>query len=133
MKKTFILFIFLAGIFFSAHAQFGGLGKILVDKGAQLAGGNVNKLIKQPAAITTNFKDVDLTGKQAPSFKENETAQPLYLLPKATGGGYKLCAGYYTMTNKSYCLQAGTRGPSHGDGYMLLLYWGLSRRWLLPS
>ena len=119
MKKATLLFILLAGTILSAQAQFGGLGKALVTKGAELAGGNLNKIIKQPAAITTNFKDVDPTGKKPPSFKEAETPQPLYLLPKSPTGGYKLCAGYYTMTNKSYCLHAGTRGPSTGDGYML--------------
>jgi hypothetical protein len=125
MKKAVLLFTLITGIIFTANAQFGGLGKILIDKGAELAGGSINKIIKQPGAITTNFKDVDPTGKKPPSFKENEVAQPLYLLPKAPGGGYKLCSGYYTMTNKSYCLHAGTRGPSTGDGYMLAPVLGL--------
>ncbi len=119
MKKITLLFACVALNTFVAKAQLGGLGKLLVDKGTELAGGNIGKIIKQPAAITTNFKDVDPTGKKPPSFKENEKAQPLYLLPKATSGGYKLCAGYYSMVNKSYCLHAGTRGPSSGDGYML--------------
>ena len=119
MKKAVLLLTLITGITFTANAQFGGLGKILVDKGTELAGGNLNKIIKQPAAITTSFKDVDPNGKKPPSFRENEVAQPLYLLPKAAGGGYKLCAGFYAMTNKSYCLHAGTRGPSSGDGYML--------------
>jgi hypothetical protein len=119
MKKYFSIAALCVLLSVNAQAQFGGLGKLLVDKGTELAGGSIGKIIKQPAAITTNFKDVDPTGKKPPSFKDNEKAQPLYLLPKAAGGGYKLCAGYYTMTNKSYCLHAGTRGPSSGDGYML--------------
>jgi hypothetical protein len=121
MRKRLLLITMTCGILFlnSANAQFGGLGKAILSKGTELAGGNLGKIIKQPAAITTNFKDVDLEGKQPPSFHEGEKAQPLYLLPKATGGGYQLCAGYFEMTNKSYCLHAGTRGPSNGDGYML--------------
>ncbi|MHA4893535.1 hypothetical protein ACXZ1K_02190 [Pedobacter sp. PWIIR3] len=119
MKKLILSLSLILGWSFLAQAQFGGLGKILVDKGTELAGGNIGKLIKQPAAITTNFKDVVRDGKKPPAFHEGETPQPLYLLPKATGGGFKLCAGFYEMTNKSYCLQAGTRGPSSGDGYML--------------
>ncbi len=119
MKKSALLFTLITGVIFTANAQFGGMGKLIASKGAELAGGNLSKIIKQPAAITTNFKDVDPTGKKPPSFKENEVAQPLYLLPKADGGGYKLCAGLYAMVNKSYCLHAGTRGPSKGDGYML--------------
>ncbi len=119
MKKVILSLSLIFGITCLAQAQFGGLGKILIDKGSELAGGSLNKIIKQPAAITTNFKDVQRDGKKPPSFHEGETAQPLYLLPKAPEGGFKLCAGYYEMTNKSYCLQAGTRGPSNGDGYML--------------
>jgi hypothetical protein len=121
MKRSVLLLTIAAclSIYNPVQAQFGGLGKALLEKGGELAGGGLNKIIKQPAAITTNFKDVDRTGMKPPSFHEGETAQPLYLLPKATGGGYKLCAGYYEMTNKSYCLHAGTRGPSTGDGYML--------------
>ena len=120
MKKLILLTLLSYFTWFiPAHAQFGGFGKI-IDKGAELAGSSgLNKILKQPAAITTNFKDVDTKGMKPPSFREGETAQPLYLLPKASNGGYKLCAGYYEMTNKSYCLHAGTRGPSNGDGYML--------------
>jgi hypothetical protein len=104
----------------AAQAQFGGLGKKLLDKGSDMvSGGGLNKILKQPQAITTSFKDVDKTGSKPPSFIEGQVAQPLYLLPKAATGGYKLCAGYYEMTCKSYCLHAGTRGPSKGDGYML--------------
>lgn len=120
MKK--LIFLLAALTTLATHpvqAQFGGFGKI-IDKGAELAGSTgLNKILKQPAAITTNFKDVDTKGMKPPGFREGDVAQPLYLLPKAANGGYKLCAGYYEMTNKSYCLHAGTRGPSNGDGYML--------------
>jgi len=112
----------LACLFYTnaAQAQLGGLGKKLLDKGTDLAsGGSLNKILKQPQAITTSFKDVDKTGFKPPSFMDGQTAEPLYLLPKTPGGGFKLCAGFYEMTNKSYCLHAGTRGPSTGDGYML--------------
>ena len=104
----------------SAHAQFGGLKDKLLQagaaKGAKLLG--VDKLLKQPAAITTTFEDVDRAGEELPDFFKNVKTQPLYLLPKAPGGGFYLCEGYYEMTNKSYCLHAGTYGPSKGDGYM---------------
>jgi hypothetical protein len=106
----------------AAHAQFGSFGKQLLDKGADMvAGGGLNKILKQPQAITTSFKDVNKTGSRPPSYLdlENKEPQPLYMLPKAPNGGYKLCAGFFEMTNKSYCLHAGTRGPSSGDGYML--------------
>lgn len=119
MKRTLLLLTLFSVISFHVNAQFGGLGKKLLDKGTELSGGALSKFIQPRAAITTSFKDAYTEGKQAPSFADGQTAQPLYLLPKAEGGGYKLCVGLYTMINKSYCLQAGTRGPSNGDGYML--------------
>jgi hypothetical protein len=123
MKKHYIFILSLAYCLFfnvSANAQFGGLGKKLLDKGTDMvSGGGLNKVLKQPQAITTSFKDVDKKGSKPPSFLEGQQPQPLYLLPKAPGGGFKLCAGFYEMTSKSYCLHAGTRGPSTGDGYML--------------
>ena len=104
----------------SAHAQFGALKDKLLQagaaKGAKMLG--VDKLLKQPAAITTTFEDVDRAGEELPDFFKNVKTQPLYLLPKAPDGGFYLCEGYYEMTNKSYCLHAGTYGPSKGDGYM---------------
>lgn len=104
----------------AVQAQFGGFGKAILDKGADMvSGGSLNKLLKQPQAITTSFNDVNKAGSKPPSFMEGQVAEPLYLLPKAPGGGFKLCAGFYEMTSKSYCLHAGTRGPSTGDGYML--------------
>lgn len=123
MKKHYLFilsFIYCLFLTASANAQFGGLGKKLLDKGTDMvSGGGLNKVLKQPQAITTNFGDVNKTGSKPPSFLEGQQPQPLYLLPKATNGGYKLCAGFFEMTNKSYCLHAGTRGPSKGDGYML--------------
>jgi hypothetical protein len=124
MKKHLIIsYLSLALCMFfnlSASGQFGGLGKKLLDKGTDaLSGGGLNKILKQPQAITTSFQDVDKNGSKPPSFTEGQQPQPLYLLPKAPTGGYKLCEGFYEMTNKSYCLHAGTRGPSSGDGYML--------------
>ncbi|TWR29315.1 hypothetical protein FPZ43_10175 [Mucilaginibacter pallidiroseus] len=119
--KIFILSIaFALATSVSAKAQFGSFGKKLLDKGTEMvSGGGLNKILKQPQAITTSFKDVDKKGSKPPSFTEGQTPQPLYLLPKAPDGGFKLCAGFYEMINKSYCLHAGTRGPSSGDGYML--------------
>jgi len=119
--KTLAPLVFLAVIFSSPlHAQFGGLKdkllKVGASQGAKAFG--IDKLLKQPGAITTNFEDVNREGEMMPDFKSTEKFQPLYLLPKNPEGGFILCEGYYEMTNKSYCLQAGTYGPSAGDGYM---------------
>src|SRR6187402_2736749 len=115
-----IQFIFFALLFQllcinTVYAQF-GLSTDLLKLGASTLG--IEKLFKKPAAITTTFEDVNKDGSQMPDFFKLESAQPLYLLPKAPNGGFVLCAGYFEMTNKSYCLHAGTFAPSKGDGYM---------------
>lgn len=123
MKTTLrISFIVLLQLLFiqNSLAQFGGLTDKVLGAGASIASKKlgVDKILKQPAAITTSFEDVVQDGSKMPDFSIKETAQPLYLLPKAPDGGYVLCAGLYEMTNKSYCLHAGTFAPSKGDGYM---------------
>ena len=104
----------------TVNAQFGGLKdkllKVGTAQGAKALG--VDKFLKQPGAITTSFEDVNREGEMMPDFKATLKAQPLYLLPKNPEGGYLLCEGLYEMTNKSYCLMAGTFAPSKGDGYM---------------
>ena len=119
--KKFGLLVILALISSTpGQAQFNGLKdkllKVGTSQGAKAFG--VDKLFKQPGAITTSFDDVNREGEMMPDFKSTEKFQPLYLLPKNPESGFVLCEGYYEMTNKSYCLQAGTYGPSNGDGYM---------------
>lgn len=69
--------------------------------------------------ITTNFKDVNLSGKLEASFGANATYAPLRSLKKGGDGAYELKPGYYEITNLSYCLKAGTNGPAKGDAYGL--------------
>jgi hypothetical protein len=122
MKKfkfiSLALFISISAL--TAQAQFGALKDKLLKAGASQAVKSlgVDKLLKQPEAISTSFEDVNRIGEMMPDFKAGEKFQPLYLLPKNPEGGYILCEGYYEMTNKSYCLKAGTFAPSTGDGYM---------------
>lgn len=122
MKKTILLYFVLLLQLLNgntAHAQF-GISTNLLKLGASTAASTlgINKLFKKPAAITTSFEDVNKDGSRFPNYFKLVTAEPLYLLPKAPKGGFVLCAGYYEMTNKSYCLHAGTFAPSQGDGYM---------------
>ncbi|PWS33618.1 hypothetical protein [Pedobacter paludis] len=118
--KSYCIALLFLSCFYNAQAQFGGLKdkllKVGASQGAKALG--VDKLLKQPAAITTSFEDVNREGEMMPDFKATLKAQPLYLLPKNPDGGFVLCAGLYEMTNKSYCLKAGTFAPSKGDGYM---------------
>jgi hypothetical protein len=120
IKISTSILLFALFSFNTSFAQFGDLKdkllKVGASQGAKFFG--VDKWLKQPEAISTSFEDVNRVGEEMPDFKSNEKAQPLYLLPKATDGGFILCAGLYEMTNKSYCLKAGTFAPSKGDGYM---------------
>lgn len=86
-----------------------------VTKDKELPVGN---LLKKPDPITTSFKDVNMEGALPESFGNDKKYTPLYQLKRNESGGFLLCPGFYEMTNKSYCLKAGTHGPSQGDGYM---------------
>jgi hypothetical protein len=104
----------------NCYAQFSGLKDKILEVGTAIGAKKlgVDQLLKQPAAITTSFEDVDKTGSKLPDLIVVKNAKPLYLLPKSIGGGFILCDGFFEMTNKSYCLKAGTFAPSKGDGYM---------------
>lgn len=120
-SKTNPLIILLALLInFNGYSQFSGWKDKLTQAGTALGAKTLglDKILKKPAAITTSFEDVDKTKSKLPEFFIINNIKPLYLLPKATTGGYILCDGFYEMTNKSYCLHAGTFAPSKGDGYM---------------
>jgi hypothetical protein len=120
IRRFFFIVLFQFIYIQSSQAQFGDLKDKILSAGTSLASKKlgVDKILKQPAAITTSFEDVNQEGSKMPDFSIKEKAQPLYLLPKAPEGGFVLCAGLYEMTTKSYCLHAGTFAPSSGDGYM---------------
>lgn len=113
MRKTCLLFSLLAFSILSS-AQLKGLkDKLLSEKNP------LSSLLKKPPPITTNFEDdAVVKGSLPETFGNDKTYTPLYKMKIAEGGGFTLCPGYYEMTNMSYCLKAGTHGPSEGDGYM---------------
>lgn len=114
MRTTLVLIAFVA-ITFSAEAQFKGIGKKLLDK---VDAAPVASVLKKPDPITTSFKDAIVENSLPESFGNDKKYTPLYQLKRNEDGAFMLCPGYYEMTNKSYCLKAGTHGPSQGDGYM---------------
>lgn len=118
-KITIILF-FQILCFTNAYSQFSGWKEKVLEAGASLGAKKlgIDEILKKPEAISSSFDDVDRNGSKMPDFQSNIEPQPLYLLPKAPEGGFVLCDGLFEMTNKSYCLKAGTYAPSSGDGYM---------------
>ncbi len=114
MKKTLTLLLCVC-LCIAANAQFAL--KQLKDK--VLKSDPLSNLLKSPPPITTNFKDdVNMDGSLPETFGEDKTFLKLSSLQRAVNGGFLLAPGFYEMTNRSYCLKAGTYGPSKGDGYM---------------
>lgn len=108
MRKLFVGFLLLAGC---QLTQAQGLLKKLGSNKV------VSGVLEGKPAISTSFKDVDTKNTLPPSFGENQTYRSLSSLPKNAEGGYTLSTGFYETTNLSYCLKAGTNGPSKGDSY----------------
>jgi hypothetical protein len=115
MRLKLLLTTLLFAFVLFSHAQLKNLGKKLLEKADATP---VASIIKKPDPITTSFKDAELEGSLPETFGKDKKYIPLYQLQRNDKGAFKLCPGYYEMTNKSYCLKAGTHGPSQGDGYM---------------
>src|SRR3990172_12957550 len=97
----------------AAFAQFGdllgmGLGKI---PGLDIG-------LKQDSPITTSFDDA-LTSVPYLDDYPPRRVFPVCEMPAGPNDGYIVQPGVYRMEVWSYCLHAGTYGPSKGDGYLL--------------
>ncbi|MVZ63837.1 hypothetical protein [Sphingobacterium humi] len=103
-----------------SYAQFGNLlekaSKATTAKGVKLLG--IDKILKEPEPISTNFSDVDRANEKMPDFQSEVSFTSLKTLSKNKDGNFLLQAGNFEIVNKSYCLKAGTYAPSSGDGYM---------------
>lgn len=118
IKSCFFLLLLIYST--NSYCQFSGWKEKALELGTSIGAKKLglDEVLKKPAAITTSFEDVNQSGSKFPDLIVVKNVQPLYLLPKATNGGFILCEGFFEMTNKSYCLHAGTFLPSKGDGYM---------------
>jgi hypothetical protein len=67
--------------------------------------------------ITTSFADADHRIVLPDSFSPPHF-DPLTSLPLGSHGGFLLRPGAFEMNVQSYCLHAGTHGPSKGEGYL---------------
>ena len=68
-------------------------------------------------AVTTSFADADDTVPLPDDF-EPGALRPLTAQPTGPDGAYRLGPGAYGATVQSFCLHAGTYGPSKGGGYL---------------
>ena len=113
--KTILLFCLTFFLFSTTHAQLlGGALKTISEK---VQGSPAKDLIKKQP-ITTNVKDVKMEGSLPESFGKDSVYKKLTLLERTLNGGFTLKEGFYEFHDQSYCLKAGTHGPSRGDGYM---------------
>ncbi|MBL8049384.1 MAG: hypothetical protein JNJ45_11955 [Chthonomonas sp.] len=103
---------FLAAVFASAvtiaGAQIPGLKGPKIDLG-------VDALFKKGPAITTNIKDAKWEVTDKDDF--NPPTKPIGTLARTDRGGFILQAGGWLGEMQSYCLHAGTHGPSKGEAY----------------
>ena len=118
MKRFLTLGLCAAALTFSvggvAEAQFGGLLRDALPsvKLPNILGG------KQP--ISTSIKDATFSDPSRDGFDPG-AARPMTDLARSDKGGFVLEEGYFSMVAQSYCLRAGTYGPTGGDGYLLSL------------
>ena len=74
-------------------------------------------LTKQEEPVTTNIKDVRGEAFVLDSYSPVQV-KPLSSLKRGPGGGWLLRPGLYSGDVRSYCLHAGTYGPTRGEGYL---------------
>lgn len=74
----------------------------------------VDKLSRDP--VTTSFKDVDKIRYIPDTFGNDEVYANIHEQPFKNGQGFTLAPGYYEGIFESYCIKAGTRSPTSGNG-----------------
>jgi len=83
-------------------------------------GGGIKIPINDPFAkgdpITTSIKDARFEDVSKDDF--HPECKNLFSLKRTPKGGFILEAGTFGAQVQSYCLHAGTHGPSSGDGYL---------------
>ncbi len=118
MKRRVILCLAGAALALSAatgaQAQFGSIGRAL---GGVVKEVGLPDFLSGPQPISTNIKDATFADASRDGSSPSDV-QSLASLPRDEKGGFVLAAGYYSMLVQSYCLHAGTHGPSSGDGYL---------------
>lgn len=98
-----------------ASAQIGGLGRAL-GRVAQHA--NVESVLRGDPPIKTSINDARWAVDSLDNFTPREAKRSLMQLQRTPNGGFVLQPGYYEFHDQSYCLHAGTHGPTSGDGYI---------------
>src|SRR5687768_405829 len=113
MRSRILSLFALGALAVSASAQIPGLDKVKIPGIPGL-----DAIFKKGPAITTSIKDAKWEAADKDGFVPREEERGLMTLQRTPNGGFVLQPGYYTMQVQSYCLKAGTHGPTTGDGYL---------------
>lgn len=109
------------GLATSAQAQLGGLGGLGGAIGGALKAVPADGLAKAfngPAPVSTSIADAVYGDPSRDGFSPPGAMGDLASLARSATGGFVLRPGWYGWTGQSYCLHAGTHGPTNGDGYL---------------
>jgi hypothetical protein len=118
MKKNSIILSALLVLFvFNAQSQITDITDKVFSKGSSLMQKGLTKKLKHEA-ITTSFSDCNVKEVLPVDFGSDKDKQKLCDQSFEKTKGYLLPPGFYKATLKSFCLKAGTYGPSKGSGYL---------------
>lgn len=103
-----------------SKAQFGKLKDLVNNSVGGVLNSSQLKLLRSDP-ITTSFDDCNKTKTLPSSFGVDSTKIELCSIVATKyekGKGFSLAPGFYHGSFKSFCLKAGTYGPSKGDAYL---------------
>lgn len=120
MNKTLAALLAAAGVLSAvgaAEAQFGNLGRVARGLGVNAP---IPRVLAGAEPISTALPDAQWGDPGKDGFVPPSPKRALTGLARAPGGGFVLQPGFYEFHDQSYCLHAGTHGPSgdRGDGYL---------------
>lgn len=78
----------------------------------------LSRLLEEPPGITTNIQDAQTEIPFLDGHDPGGTAL-MAMLPRDVENAFFAPPGLYELQAESYCIQAGTYGPTDGDGYAL--------------
>lgn len=118
-----------------SFSQLGALGKKILQKVEAAPANGMNSILNDPSPISTSFKDVNHTNSKEPDdIQPNFPAQAnMFQLQRTPNGGFVIREGFYYYQAQSYCLKAGTQGPSKGYGYMYAEIKGPAKEHVMTS
>jgi len=113
-----VLVIAMVGAIALAHTSCTAAG--ILDRLLGIAGPiAAEKLLKEDPPITTSFTDAVTEIPFLDNFNPPASMfLPVEMMPPGEGRGYHLRHGLYALEAQGYCLQAGTYGPSKGEGFL---------------